>query len=97
VHGDDVPNSACIEELADFPVLRVETVHERLHETYLVSFTGFHYPPVVLQAAYQWLLAEDIFAGIRRCDDPVCVQTIGKRQVDGLDVRVGEELFMRPV
>jgi hypothetical protein len=76
-------------------VLWVEAVHERLHEAYLVPFARFRHPPIVIQAAYQRLLAQDVLAGICRCDDPLCVKAIGKWEVDSFDVRVGEEFFMR--
>ncbi len=43
------------------------------------------------------LLAEDVLAGLGGLDGPGDVEVVGKRIVDGVDVGVGEELFVAAV
>ena len=42
-------------------------------------------------------LAENVLAGFRSFDGPRDVKLIGKRIVDDVDIRVGEEIFVRAV
>ena len=43
------------------------------------------------------LFAEDVLAGFGGLDGPRHVHLVGQRIVDGVDVGVGEQLFVRPV
>ena len=64
-------------------------------------------PPVALgrverrldvgRVARQRLLAQHVLAGLERPDRPLAVQRVRQRDVDGLDLRVGEQLLVRAV
>jgi hypothetical protein len=43
------------------------------------------------------LLAENVFAGLRGLDGPWHVQLVGKGIVDGVDIGIGQKLFVRAV
>ena len=43
------------------------------------------------------LLAQDVLAGAQRPFGPLEVQRVGQRDVDGLDHRVGQQLFVAAV
>jgi len=51
----------------------------------------------ILVAAAERLLAEDMLARLQGADRPVDVQRVRERDVDRLDVRVGEERLVAPV
>ena len=97
MHGDNLADPAGVDELTDFLVLRMEAVHEGLHEAHAVPLAGLDDAGVVFEASDQWLLAEDVLACLCCRHDPFSVEAVGERKVHGLDVRVAEEFFVRLV
>ena len=61
------------------------------------SRAGVDHPLRLGGGQRQRLLAQDVLAGPGRGDRPLGVEVVGQRDVDGVDVRVGEERLVRAV
>ena len=77
--------------------LRMVAVHERLGQVHAGGLDRRLHPVQLLAGDDQRLLAEDVLAGLRRPHDPGGVQRVGQRDVDGVDVGVGQQLLVRVV
>jgi hypothetical protein len=96
-HEPKRPDRASLDELAELRRLGVVAVHEGLHQDPPGPVGGFEGALDLLRAAVERLLAEDVLAGLERPDRPLDVQRVRQRDVDGLDVVVGEERLVAPV
>ena len=71
--------------------LRMVAIHERLHEQAVVALGQIKGGPHVGRAPAERLLAQHVLAGLERPARPLQVQRVGERDVDGLDVGVGQQ------
>ena len=62
-----------------------------------VALGGVEGPLDVADVTAERLLAEDVLAGLERLDRPLAVHRVRQRDVDRLDLRVGEQLLVRAV
>ena len=86
------------DELADRDPRRVEAVHERLHQQHArVAAGGDASRSASAAVMRQRLLAQDVLAGPGGGDRPLGVEVVRQRDVDGVDVRVGEQRLVRAV
>ena len=92
------PDPARRDELAHRDPRRVVAVHERLHQQHARPRAQASTIALRLgRGQRQRLLAQDVLAGPRRGDRPFGVEVVRQRDVDGVDVRVGEQRLVRPV
>ena len=77
--------------------LRVVPVHEGLHEKPIRGVGGVEGALDLLGAPVEGLLAENVLPGFEREDRPLDVQRVRERDVDGVDVGVGEQPFVASV
>ena len=66
-------------------------VHERLHQQPLVTVGDVEDGGHLVHPAAQRLLAENVLAGLERAQRPGDVLVVGQRDVDRLDIGVGEK------
>ena len=91
------PDAARRHQLPDGDPRRVLAVHERLHQEDARVPAGIDHALGLGGGHRERLLAQDVLAGPRGLDRPARVQVVGQRDVDGVDVGVGEERLVRPV
>ena len=91
------PDPARADELPHRDPGRVEAVHERLHQVDAGGLAGGDHPLGVGRGHRQRLLAQDVLAGTGRGDRPLGVEVVGQRDVDGVDLGVGQERLVRAV
>ncbi len=98
--GADEPQAADRagpDELHQARGLRVMAIHERLHEQTVVALGQVERRPHVGLAAAQRLLAQHVLARLQRPAGPLQVQRVGQRDVDGVDVRIGQQRLIAVV
>ena len=76
---------------------RVLAVHERLHQQDARLPAGVDHPLRLGRGHRERLLAQDVLAGPGRRDRPLGVEVVRQRDVDGVDVRVGQQRLVRAV
>jgi hypothetical protein len=69
----------------------VVAIHEPLRQQPPLALGHVERPLDFCRPAAERLLAQDVLAGLERAQSPLDVQRIGKRDVDGLDVGVGQQ------
>ena len=72
-------------------------VHERLAQQSAAPLGGVECRDHLLGVARERLLAEHVLAGLERFDRPLGVQRVRQRDVDRLDLGVGEQVLVRAV
>jgi hypothetical protein len=77
--------------------LEVVPVHEPLHEDEPLLLGDVERPLDRLDAAVERLLAEDVLAVQERADAPVRMERVRQRDVDRVDVPVGEQRLVGAV
>ncbi len=77
--------------------LRVVAVHEGLGQVDARPRRRVTHAIDVGGGQRQRLLAQDVLAGLSRLDGPLGVEMIRQRNVDGVDRRIGEQRFVRPM
>src|SRR5207249_565575 len=82
------------EHLADALDLTMEREHERLPQRHRRGVRRGEHPGGLLGRHAERLLAEDRLAGFERRDRPLGVQAVRQRDVDRLDLRIGDELLV---
>ena len=85
------------DELGQPARLRVVPVHERLHQQPVLALGHIEGALDLLGATAQRLLAQDVLAGLERADRPVDMHRVRERDVDDLDVGVGEQRVIAAV
>jgi hypothetical protein len=91
------PDPARGDELADGDPRRMVAVHERLHQQDPGLVGRGDHPLRVGDRQRQRLLAQDVLARAGGGDRPLGVKVVGERDVDGVDVLVGEQCLVRAV
>ena len=86
-----------VDELADRQPRGVEAVHERLHEAHSCGIAGGDHALGLGRGHGQRLLAQDVLAGPGRRHRPLRVEVVRQRDVDGVDVGIGEQCLVRSV
>ena len=71
--------------------------HERLGQDEALALGDVEGALDLLGAARQRLLAEHVLAGLERADRPLDVQRVGQRDVDRVDLGVGEQRLVGAV
>jgi hypothetical protein len=74
----------------------VVAIHERLGRHLAGAPARLGDPIDILHRERQRLLAQHVFAGLERAHRPLDVQMIRQRNVDDVDVGVGEQRLVRP-
>ena len=95
--GDDLADLADLparERVADASDVLVEREHEGLPQRDGRGLRRAEHPAGLLRSHAEWFLAEDRLARLERGDRPLGVQTVGQRDVDGLDLRVRDDLLV---
>ena len=96
-YGTQLTDAACAQQFADAQPLRVAADHEGFADLYAGEGAdgekGFGFG----DGDADGLFTEDVFAGFGGFDGPRHMHLIGQRIVDGINVRVGEQLFVRSV
>ena len=72
-------------------------IHERLHQPDAGVRAGLDHPLRVGRGHGQRLLAQDVLAGPSRGERPLGMEVVRQRDVDDIDVGVGEERLVRAV
>ena len=93
----DLADRAVTDELHELGGLRVVAVHERLAQQSAAPLGGVECRIHLLRVAREWLLAEHVLAGLERLDRPLGVQRVRQRDVDRLDLGIGEQVLVRAV
>ena len=88
---------AALHELLRLGRLRVVPVHEGLHEKPIRPLGRREGALDLLGVPVEGLLAENMLPGFEREDRPLDVQRVRERDVDGVDVGVGEQPFVASV
>jgi hypothetical protein len=84
----DAPGGHLLQRPAD---LRVEAIHKRLHHAAIGPFTRGTDTSHLVGSDTKRLLAENMLARLQRADCPLGVHTIRQRNIDRLDLVVGEQ------
>ena len=77
--------------------LRVVEIHKRFKEGDVVGLGRGGHAVELVQRDCQGLFAQDVLARLRGGDGPFTVQRVGQGDVDGVDLRVGEHVFIGAV
>ena len=85
------PIAPGINQLEHPPVLRMEAVHEALHQRQTALLERLHDPRRLFVCQRQRLLTKDRFSGLSGADSPFEVHRIGKRNVNSVDFGVGQQ------
>ena len=85
------------DELGEPLRLRMVPPHERLHQHAPGPLGGVERALRLLRPPRQRLLAEHVLAGLQRPDRPLDVQRVRQRDVDRVDLRVGEQRLVAAV
>ena len=88
------PDRPLANELGHPPRLGVMAVHEGLHEDPTGALGSVEGPFRFAGPPGERLLAEDVLPGLERFERPLDVKRVRKRDVDGLDRRIREQLFV---
>ena len=99
--GERCPDQAqladLLEQLDEPARLRVVAPHERLGEHEAAALGGVERARDVVGVTRQRLLAEHVPAGLQRAQRPLDVERVRQRDVDRLDVRIGEQRLVGAV
>ena len=77
--------------------LRMVAHHKRLGNQLAAALTRSHELPALLGVQRHRLLAQHVLAGFERAHAPGNMQVVGQRDVDRLDVRVGQQRLVATV
>ena len=92
----ELADRAVANELHELRGLRVVAVHERLAQQSAAPLGGVECRIHLLGVARERLLAEHVLAGLERFDRPLGVQRVRQRDVDRLDLGIGEQASYEP-
>jgi hypothetical protein len=99
-HGDDGPQLSdrpLVEQAPDDLPLGVEAVHERLHPHDAARGAVVDHGGRLGRVERRRLLAQDVLARVGRPRRPLGVEVVRERNVDRVDVRVGEQPGVGPM
>ena len=91
------PDRARSDQLLKALRLWVVAVHERLHQQQPLALREVEHACHLVRIAAQRLLAEDVPAGSQCALGPLDVHRVGERDVDRLDLRIGEQRLVGAV
>ena len=97
LHGAEPSDRAVGDESGDRRGLRMVAIHERLRQDEPRGVRGVERFLGLAGMARVGLLAEDVLSGRERLHRPLVVHAVRERDVDGLDVGVGEERLVGAV
>ena len=96
-HQLHVPDDSALDQL-DKPLrLRVAAVHERLHQEHVAAPRRLHHGHGVGLVKGHRLLAQDVLARLGAPYSPLGVHRVGRRDVDGVDVRIVHQRLVAPM
>ena len=75
----------------------MEAIHESLHDEHALALGVMDGLLRLARIEGERLLAEHVLARVGGLADPLGVQVIGKRDIDGLDLTVGQQLLVGTV
>src|SRR2546428_1846535 len=81
--------------LAEAAVARRKAVHEAPHQKEARAISRARHLIGLARIHSQWLLAQHVLAGRERTKSPLAVQRVDEGDVDGIDLRVVENLLIR--
>ena len=93
----DPSDGAVAHQLDQAAGLGVVAVHERLHQQPALAVGDVEGLLHVGRAPPQRLLAKHVLAGLECADSPLNVHRVGERDVDGVDVRIGQQRVISAV
>ena len=96
-HHAQLADRAAGDELLESQRLRMVSPHERLRQHEACGVGGREGLLHVAGHARVRLLAEDVLAGGERPQRPLVVQLVGQRDVDGVDIAIGQQRLVAPV
>ena len=76
---------------------RLVPIHERFGDDALACTGDGRDTVDVLRRQRERLLAQHVFPGVERAQRPLDVQRVGKRNVDGVDARIAQQIFVAAV
>ena len=92
-----LPDAALVQQLPQPQPLRMAAHHEGLADLHAGARAHRQQRLRLGDGQADRLLAQHVLARLRGLDRPRHMQVVGQRIVDGVDVRVGEQLFVRAV
>ena len=90
-HFLDLADGAGGQQVLNPARLRVEAIHETFQQFHAMASAGRHGGFGFLGRNGDGLLAQHVLSGLGRLHDPLGMQGIRQRDVDGIDGRVGED------
>jgi len=95
LHRAELADPTGADELAYSLPRGVEAVHESLHQPDASSGAGVDHLLRLSCVQRQRLLAQDVLAGPGRRDRPLGVEVVRQRDVDRVDLVVGQQVLVR--